>query len=165
MGKVNQTIATTKEMESPQKVLPEPREPERIERGSFAERWLQHHLYALAVTVVAAGFLIRLVIASRTFFNPDEALHYVLFEQPSVFLAYKASLSNAHPPLLFVLLYVWHLLGHSELMLRLPSVLAGTASCWFTFKWIEISFSKAAGLIALTIVAFSPATIGLSAEL
>jgi len=97
--------------------------------------------------------------------NPDEALHYLLFDQQSAFLAYKASLSNAHPPLVFLVLYFWHFLGHSELMLRLPSVFAGTAFCWFTFKWMQISFSKAASLIALIIVAFSPTLIGLSAEL
>jgi hypothetical protein len=50
-------------------------------------------------------------------------------------------------------------------MLRLPSVFAGTAFCWFTFKWMEISFSRAASLIALILVAFSPTLIGLSAEL
>src|SRR5260221_2842162 len=50
-------------------------------------------------------------------------------------------------------------------MLRLPSVFAGTAFCWFTFKWLEISFSRTASFIALIVVAFSPTLIGLSAEL
>jgi Dolichyl-phosphate-mannose-protein mannosyltransferase len=162
---VSQTIATDKELESPRKLLPEPREPKAIKNDSFLERWLQRHLHALALTVVAAGSLIRLLIAGGTFFNPDEALHYVLFDQPSAFLAYKASLTNAHPPLVYLVLYFWHFLGHSELILRLPSVFAGAAFCWFTFKWMEISFSRAASLIALVIVAFSPALIGISTEL
>ena len=160
---MSQIVATGKELESPREVLPGARELDA--RESFVERWLQHYLNAVAVTVVAVGFVIRLVIASRSFLNPDEALHYLLFDQQSAFLAYKASLSNAHPPLVFLVLYFWHFLGHSELMLRLPSVLAGTAFCWFTFKWMQISFSKAASLIALIVVAFSPTLIGLSAEL
>ena len=160
---MSQIVATGKELESPRKVLPGARELNA--RESFVERWLQHHLNAVAATVVAAAFVMRLVIASRSFLNPDEALHYLLFDQQSAFLAYKASLSNAHPPLVFLVLYFWHFLGHSELMLRLPSVLAGTAFCWFTFKWMQISFSKAASLIALIVVAFSPTLIGLSAEL
>jgi hypothetical protein len=162
---VSQIIATDKELESRRELLPEPREPKAIRKGSFVERWLQHHLHALAVTVVAAGFLIRLRVAGATFFNPDEALHYAIFDQPSAFLAYKASLSNAHPPLFYLLLYFWHFLGHSELILRLPFVCAGAAFCWFTFKWMEISFGRAASLIALIVVTFSPALIGISAEL
>jgi hypothetical protein len=162
---VSQIIATDKELESPRELLPGPREPKAIQKESFVERWLQLHLHALALTVVAAGSLIRLLIAGGTFFNPDEALHYVLFDQPSAFLAYKASLTNAHPPLIYLVLYFWHFLGHSELMLRLPSVFAGAAFCWFTFKWMEISFSRAASFIALVIVAFSPALIGISTEL
>jgi hypothetical protein len=160
---VSQIVATGKELESPRELLPGARELDA--RESFVERWLQHHLNAVAVIVVAAAFVMRLLIASRSFLNPDEALHYLLFDQQSAFLAYKASLSNAHPPLVFLVLYFWHFLGHSELMLRLPSVLAGTAFCWFTFKWMQISFSKAASLIALIVVAFSPTLIGLSAEL
>jgi 4-amino-4-deoxy-L-arabinose transferase-like glycosyltransferase len=154
-----------KELGSPREAPHGARKLDSAERESFVEVWLQHHFNAVAATAIAAGFVIRLFVASRGFLNPDEALHYVLFEQPSAFLAYKASLSNAHPPLLFLVLYFWHLLGHSELMLRLPSVFAGTAFCWFTFKWMQISFSRAASLIALIIVAFAPTLIGLSAEL
>ena len=162
---MSQIVATSKELESSQEVLRGAHELDAAERESFVERWLQHHLNAVAVTVVAAGFVIRLVIASRSFLNPDEALHYLLFDQQSAFLAYKASLSNAHPPLLFLVLYFWHFLGHSEVMLRLPSVFAGTAFSWFTFKWMQISFSKTASFIALIVVAFSPTLIGVSAEL
>src|SRR5258708_33796934 len=111
------------------------------------------------------GFRDKPVIASRSFLNPDEALHYLLFDQQSAFLAYKASLSNAHPPLLFLVLYFWHFLGHSEVMLRLPSVFAGTAFCWFTFKWLEISFSRTASFMTLFVVAFSPTLIALPSEL
>jgi 4-amino-4-deoxy-L-arabinose transferase-like glycosyltransferase len=162
---VSQTVATNKPLDSPREVPLGACELHAIERESFVEGWLQHHLNAVAMAVVAAAFVIRLVIASRSFLNPDEALHYLLFDQQSAFLAYKASLSNAHPPLLFLTLYFWHLLGHSEIMLRLPSVFAGTAFCWFTFKWMEISFSRTASLISLIVVAFSPTLIGLSAEL
>ena len=157
-------VTPDKELHSPQDVLPGKRELGAAKRDSFVEVWLKGHLNAVALAIVAAGLVIRLVIASRSFLNPDEALHYWLIEQQSAFLAYKASLTNAHPPLLFLVLYFWHLLGHSELMLRLPSVFAGAAFCWFFFKWMGISFSRTASLIALILVAFSPRLIGLSAE-
>jgi hypothetical protein len=129
------------------------------------ERWLNDHLDGVALLVVAAGFGVGLFVASRSYLNPDEALDYLLINQPSALLAYKASLGNAHPPLLYLLIYFWHFLGRSELMLRLPSVLAGTAFCWVTFKWVRNVFGKAASLIGVIFAAFSPALIALSAEL
>jgi hypothetical protein len=130
----------------------------------IAESWIDEHLTVMALVVVLAGFAIRVWAATKNYLNPDEALHYVLIHQPSAFMAYKASLTTAHPPLFFLILYFWHFLGRSELMLRLPSVLAGTAFCWLTFKWIALFFGRAAGLIGLFLATFSPAMIGLSAE-
>jgi len=86
---------------------------------------------SLAALVLAAGFVARLLPAWRYFLNPDEALHYVLADQSSLTLAWKAALTNAHPPLLIVVLYYVRLWGHSELLLRIPSVLAGTRAAGF----------------------------------
>jgi hypothetical protein len=135
-----------------------------LHRAGGLEGWLRDHLTTAALAVTAAGFVARIVAANRSYFNPDEVLHYLLINQPSLFLAYKASLTNAHPPLVYLLLYVFHFVGHSELVLRLPLVLAGTAFCWLTFKWIRSLFGGPAGLIALILAAFSPALIALSAE-
>src|SRR5205823_6408570 len=80
--------------------------------------------------IVAAAFLIRLWVASGTFLNPDEALHFLVANKLSWAAAYKASLSTAHPPGLIFVLYLWRALGTSEVVLRLPSVIAGTVFCW-----------------------------------
>ncbi len=118
----------------------------------------------LPPSILAAGFLARLYLAHLTFFNPDECLHYLLAVQLSLPDVYKATLTTAHPPLLIVLLYYWRGLGHSELVLRLPSVFAGTASCWFAFKWLENVVGRRPGTIALFLLAFSPSLIALSSE-
>lgn len=136
-----------------------------IPKADFLDHWLLPHLNALALAVVAAGFALRILVASRTYLNPDEALHYILLNQSSLYLAYKASLTNAHPPLIYLVLYFWHFLGRSELMLRFPSALAGTGFCWFFYKWMVRAFGHAAGWIGLILAAFSPAMIALSAEL
>jgi 4-amino-4-deoxy-L-arabinose transferase-like glycosyltransferase len=128
------------------------------------ERWLHARLNLVVLGVIAAGFLVRVYVAGRSFLNPDEALHYIILNQSSALFAYKVSLTNAHPPLIYLLLYYWSFLGRSELMLRFPSVLAGTALCWAAYKWIGIVFGKAAGLIGLILIAFSPVMIALSAE-
>jgi len=130
-----------------------------------SEDWLHNHLNAVAAAVTVAGLALRIWVAGRTYLNPDEALHYLIINQPSLWLAYKASLTNAHPPLIYFVVYAWRYLGRSELMLRMPSVLAGTVFCWLTYKWIRIAAGEAASLIAVIFLAFSPATVSLSAEL
>lgn len=119
----------------------------------------------LPVLVLAAGFAARLFEAWAYFLNPDEALHNLLASQPSVGLAYKAALTNAHPPLLILVLYYWRSLGQSELMLRMPSVLAGTACCWLAYLWLKEVTDRSTAFIGLLLFAFAPALIGLSAEI
>lgn len=115
--------------------------------------------------MLAAGLLARLALAYYTFLNPDEALHYLLSAQPSAALAYQASLTTVHPPLFILWLHYWGELGRSELFLRLPCVLAGTAFCWIAFRWLESVASRCAGVIALVLLAFLPPMVFLSAEL
>ncbi len=133
-------------------------------RDGLRENWLDHHINTIAIAIVAAGFGFRVYLATQSYLNPDEALHYILTNQRSLWLAYKASLTNAHPPLMYIILYYWHFLGRSEWMLRLPWVVLGTAFCWVLYKWIGIVFGRTAGMIGLILAAFSPALVALSAE-
>ena len=128
------------------------------------ESWVETHSTLSAIPVLTAGLLIRLWAASGTFLNPDEALHYLLANQSSWRLSYKASLTNAHPPLLTLVLYFWRGVGSSEFVLRLPSVIAGTAFCWIVFKWLTRLFGQVAGFIGLILVTFLPPVIALGAE-
>jgi hypothetical protein len=128
-------------------------------------QWFQSHAHAAAVAVTLLGFLARLWAASGIFLNPDEALHFRLGNQLSLALAYQQSLTAAHPPLLILLLYFWRVLGTSELWLRLPSVLAGTAFCWMFYKWLTKAGGSLAGFIGLLFVAFLPPIVLLSAEI
>jgi hypothetical protein len=118
----------------------------------------------LPLFVLVAGLGARLIQATQYFLNPDEALHYLSASQPSVDLAYKAALTNAHPPLLILVLYYWRSFGHSELMLRLPSVLAGTACCWLVYLWLKEVTDRSIAFMGLLLVSFAPSLIGLSAE-
>src|SRR5258708_4543090 len=102
-----------------------------------------------ASVVTLLGSLFRLWSASGTFLNPDEALHFRLANQPSLALAYKASLTASHPPLLTVLLYFWRALGTSELWLRLPSVVAGTAFFWIFYQCLIKTPAKPPAFISL----------------
>jgi hypothetical protein len=128
------------------------------------DRWFEAHSNLSAILIVIVGFLIRLRAASGTFLSPDEALHFLLADQTSWLLAYRASLTNAHPPLLTSVLYFWCGVGTSEFVLRLPSVVAGTAFCWIFFKWLSRILGPVTGFIGLILVAFLPPMIELAAE-
>jgi 4-amino-4-deoxy-L-arabinose transferase-like glycosyltransferase len=118
------------------------------------------------VTVLlAAGFWLRLRLAGLTFLNPDEALHYFLSQQTSWKLAYEASLTTAHPPLMILVLHYWLRLGRSELLLRFPFVLAGTLFCWVMFLWLRRVASCQTAYFALALFLFAPSLISLSAEI
>jgi hypothetical protein len=118
----------------------------------------------LPALVLLAGLAARLYEAWAYFLNPDEGLHFLLASQPSLDLAYKAALTNAHPPLLILLLHYWRGLGHSELILRMPSVLAGTACCWIAYQWLKMVSDRSTAFTGLLLFAFAPSLIGLSAE-
>jgi hypothetical protein len=130
---------------------------------SFETEQLYSRLLPLGL--LFAGLLLRLVPAASNFLNPDEAQHYLLSQQPSLRLTYQASLTTAHPPLLILLLHYWSALGKSELMLRMPSVLAGTAFCWMMFLWLRNVAGRGAALAGLALLLFSPPLIQLSGEI
>lgn len=119
----------------------------------------------LPTLVLIVGLGARLYKAAAYFLNPDEALHLVLTSQPSVKLAYKAALTNAHPPLLVLFLHYWRWFGQSEFVLRLPLVLAGTACCWVAYLWLKQLLGYQPAFVGLLLLAFSPAFIDLSAEI
>jgi len=125
----------------------------------------QEHADIAAAIIILLGFLARLWTASGTFLNPDEGLHFRLANQTSLYLAYKASLTASHPPLLTLVLYFWRAFGTSELWLRLPSVLAGTAFCWIFYKWLAKAAGRTAGLIGLLFVASLPPIVLLGVEI
>ena len=115
--------------------------------------------------LLGAGFLVRIGHASGTFLNSDEVMHFAAANQTSWLQTYKVSLAISHPPLLIFVLHVWRALGTSELMLRMPSILAGMAFCWFTFRWAGMLFEKSVAWMMYVFVLFLPSSIELSTEI
>jgi Dolichyl-phosphate-mannose-protein mannosyltransferase len=136
----------------------------RPARSNQFESWLETHSDFAAIVIVGIGFVARLKAASSTFLDPDEALHFYIANKASWALAYQASLTMAHPPLMIFVLYWWRHLGTSELMLRLPSVISGTAFCWIFFQWLRGFFGRTVGLVGLTFVSLLPPMVALSAQ-
>jgi 4-amino-4-deoxy-L-arabinose transferase-like glycosyltransferase len=160
---VNPEIESGATLRPPERLSASPRgNPSGL--NQTIEAFFESHRNPIAFTILAAGLAARIFAASGTYLNPDEVIQYLVADQDSLASAYKASLTNAHPPLHIFLLHVFLMLGHSEFVLRLPSVLAGTAFCWAAFHWIRLTFGRAAGWAGLVFAAFTPALIDLSAE-
>ena len=104
-------------------------------------------------------------LAWMTFLNPDEALHYLLSRQPSLPLAYQASLLTAHPPLMILFLNEWGRLGTSEPFLRLPFVCAGVFFSWIMFLWVRQISNHRAAFYSLALFLYLPSLVSLSAEI
>ena len=129
------------------------------------EPWITERSDFLAAVVVIGGLLWRAYVAHATFFNPDEAWHFSAANQDSLRHAYQASLTLFHPPLLVLILYFWRGLGTSDLVLRLPCVIAGTLFCWVYYKWLKSILGKTVAWVGLLLVTFLPTMIDMSAEL
>ena len=134
-------------------------------RRHALESILNQHSDWPAVFVVALGFCWRVWLAHATYFNVDEAWHYSVANQDSFLNAYRASLTLYHPPLLVLVLYFWKMLGTSNLMLRLPCVIAGTAFCWLYYKWLFNMLGRTVAWVGLLLVTFLPTMIAISADL
>lgn len=124
-----------------------------------------NNTWGFTAAILIAGFFWRLWLAHATFFNTDEAWHFSVADQNSLAAAYRASLTLAHPPLLVFVLYFWKHFFSSDVMLRLPGVLAGTIFCWVFYKWLTILFGRSTAWCGLVFAAFLPPMIVLSAEL
>ena len=111
--------------------------PAAASRGqAFIEKMsdsFERHSAFWTFVLLLAGFAMRLWRASGTFLNPDEAMHFLAANQTSWWLTYQASWNLAHPPLLVLILHAWRSLGTSEIILRLPSIVAGIAFCWIGY--------------------------------
>lgn len=131
---------------------------------SLVELWVHKHISVILCAIIAIGLTIRVFNAIGTYLNPDEALIYLLSNQSSISQVYKASLTNAHPPLFYFFLYLWRLIGNTEVILRLPSIIAGAALIGLVYAWLKEMFDMQTALIGSLITAFSPTLISLSAE-
>ena len=120
-------------------------------------------LWIVFLILTVAAFL-RWILASTAFLNPDEALHYFIANQPTLAAAYRASLTSAHPPLMILMLYGLLHLGHSEIALRWPSVIAGVLFCWVGFLWVRKILDEQTAILSLSLFAFAPSLVLLGAE-
>jgi uncharacterized membrane protein len=139
--------------------------PPGVSEAPPVERWLAAHADAVALLFVVLGLLARLRAANAPFLQPDEVLHIRIASAATLAETYRESLTNAHPPLFYVLLRGWRLVAHSDWALRLLPVAFGTAFLWSAWRWAAGALGRACGLIVLACLAFLPSVVIVSSEL
>lgn len=126
--------------------------------------WLEQHTSWVVLVLVVIGLLLRVRAAVPTMLNPDEALNFISADHDTLAAAIRGGMTNPHPPLYYILLWLWKFVGRSDFMLRLPSVLAGAAAVWVAFEWMKEVFGRRAGIIGAAALALAPEMVALSAE-
>lgn len=113
--------------------------------------------------ILIIAFLLRFLSAWQKDFWFDEAFSFFL-TQNSLPNLLTATIADNHPPLYYLVLHFWSILGKGTLFLRLPSLLAGGISIFLIYKIGQEIFNRKTALIATLIFAFSPLHIYFSAE-
>ena len=128
------------------------------------DSWILRHTPLAVLAVLLSGLAIRLVALGRTYLSSDEVVHFQLVNVSSLGEVYRATLTNAHPPLFFMLLHFWNRIDSSEFFLRLLPAFFGMALIWVVYRWTDQILGKSVAFYALNLVAFSPGLVSLSSE-
>ncbi len=135
-----------------------PAELDKVQKQlDSVETWLVRNAVILALAIIAVGLGFRVYYAVACYLNPDEAIHVGLAQAEGLKQAYLKSHTQAHPPLLTLVLYFFLKFGSSEFMVRLPSLLGSTLAAWFGFQWARRVFGAGAAIGMLGLITFSPA--------
>jgi hypothetical protein len=115
--------------------------------------------------ILLIALTLRLPLMFMSFWY-DEAFTARLATLPLSGLS-PAIQADVHPPLYYTVIWIWsHLAGHTEFMLRLPSLAFGLLSIYLLYKLvIALGLAERVALIAALLCAITPGAIYYSTEL
>jgi uncharacterized membrane protein len=117
-----------------------------------------------AAAICLLGLALRLFRIGAWGIGLDEAYSVSAAARGVTDLVRFVAVDDFHPPLYYLLLHVWSLLGTNEVLLRLPSVVFGVAAIWVLYKLGATIAGERVGLLAALILAVSPLHIYYSQE-
>lgn len=113
------------------------------------------------MVILFLGLILRLINLGQSFWLDEGA--QVIESSRSLWQQFDLA-ADFHPPLYHLLLHFWMLLGKSEVIIRIPSVLFGVLSVFLIYKIACRLGSKNAGFLAALFLAVSPYHIWYSQE-
>jgi hypothetical protein len=121
-------------------------------------------LSVAVVSLMALGFAIRLVLIGDDALLYDEAWTVIFIEQPLSRIVSWTPIDSGNPPLYYVLLHVWMMVGDSETMLRLPAAISGALAIPVVLSVGRRVAGPVAGLFAGSLVAASAYLVRMAQE-
>jgi Dolichyl-phosphate-mannose-protein mannosyltransferase len=115
------------------------------------------------ITAVAAALRIRNA-AGQSLWS-DEIGSMIVATKPLQKLLGTVILDDVNPPLFYLVLHVWRLLGSGEGVLRLLPILCGVATVPIVYLLARRLFDRSTGLVAAVLLAASPLHVYYSQEL
>ncbi|WP_417383906.1 ArnT family glycosyltransferase [Gimesia sp.] len=112
--------------------------------------------------IIIAGIMLRSNLLGLLFLDYDEAMHFQAARATNLADVIQASRIYTHPPLIFLFYHYWLILGDSEWLLRLPSLLFCIPALVFGFLWLKELLGPRAALVGLVFLTFSVPMITLS---
>lgn len=115
--------------------------------------------------VIILAFILRVINLNQSLWL-DEAINVVYAKSTSFWwFVTKYPVGDFHPPGWFAILWIWgHIFGFSETVVRLPSVILGTATVWLVFLLGNKLFNRRIGLITSLLLAIAPLHVYYSQE-
>lgn len=116
--------------------------------------------------LIVLGFALRLPGTSQGFFGDEVATYWDIHAHGlgGLISALHGTHIEITPPLFFVLSWVTSHIGHAPVWLRLPSLLAGTATIAAVYALGVRAFGRAAALVAAALTVLSPFMLYYSSE-
>jgi len=116
------------------------------------------------VAIILLGMAARLWDLGAKSLWLDEAGDYWIAAAPLGGILAANRQGSMDPPLYYYFLHFWMGLGRSEFILRLPSVLCGTAAIYVFYLWVKRSLGIRPALIGALLFALAPVQIYYSQE-
>lgn len=115
--------------------------------------------------ILILGLILRLVSLNQSLWL-DEAINVVNAKNLGLLtFITKYPIGDFHPPGYFLLLWLWsHLMGFSEIMVRIPSVIFGLLTIWLTYLIGKKLFSENVGILSGLLLASAPLHVYYSQE-
>jgi 4-amino-4-deoxy-L-arabinose transferase-like glycosyltransferase len=123
----------------------------------------KHGAVAVLLLILALGALLRLYALSAESFYFDEA-YSVWAARHDIGWLFTISTQRIFPPLYYMLLHFWLLLGDSEFIVRLLSVALGLVSITGIYLLARQLFNEKVGLLSALLLAVSPLHLWYSQE-
>lgn len=125
---------------------------------------------AAVVALTVAGAVLRIVVAHQSLFADELSTYWIVTRHSLggvlslLYSTGRIQHAEITPPLSFVASWITTRLGDSPELVRLPALVAGTATIPLVYRLGQETVGRRAGLVGAALTAFSPFMIYYSAE-